>query len=89
MGRCDSNAYCIDLGSTPNGDITWYPADKLHIVAWQPIKGLVPPAFTDAMLRKATRYPAQNTDLILSKALSQLAIVKDDNTFYAVSPYPL
>ena len=79
----DEKALAINLGgASPNE--SWYPADKLRIVPWQPLRKQLPSEFVRAMLDSAEKKPKVNKNLHLV-ALRELGIAKPQNPIYAVS----
>lgn len=55
-------------------DERWYPADKLWIVDWQPVRRKLDDDEGEGMVDIATRNPEQNRDLILTDACPLLGI---------------
>lgn len=67
----------------------WYPADKLHIVDWQPVPHTLKGSHGETMILKAARFPHENRDLIKDIAFPYLDLDRGaDRTIYDVSePY--
>ncbi|KAK7730230.1 hypothetical protein SLS57_001892 [Botryosphaeria dothidea] len=73
----DSNMPCVNVGSHKPGREQWIPAEFLEITYPQPYNAILPPAFTDRMMKVALRGPAENANLIVNEGFVHLGIKKD------------
>jgi hypothetical protein len=60
----------VNLGT--KDDPKWYPAEKLHVIAYQKIKGLVPSSLTSSMLNTACKKPPEAKALVGIEGLETL-----------------
>lgn len=68
---------CVNVGSHKPGREQWIPAEFLEITYPQPYNAILPPAFTDRMMKVALRGPAENANLIVNEGFVHLGIKKD------------
>jgi hypothetical protein len=67
----NKRAACVNLGGDSE---RWYPADKLKIVEWQPVRRKLDDQEGEGIVDYAARSPEQNRDLILDHARGILGI---------------
>ena len=63
----------MNVGNGTN-KIRWYPADRLQIVPWQPIKGKINSLYTKDMLEIAETKPRESKRGIKGRSFAPLGI---------------
>lgn len=64
----------MNVGSTEKGKESWFPADKLTILPYQPFKGQMTSDMTSGMIEFAQKAPDDNQRLIYRFAEKALGI---------------